>query len=288
MELITAKTIEPHDVGYGVHFNMPAQTYHESAGVNATFLKALDATTPLHIHEGDAKHFAQATADFGTSVHSGYLEPHEDIVDWAPFQTRTGKAFKEAHAAKAEDGRVLLTEPEHERYLGSVAALNNNKEMAWLREMDGTQTEVSMFVHDPLFDMQYKARADMIHPEKGYLVDVKTTTSADPRNFQKAIWDYGYHVQMAFYAYVSRLAGYEVNTWAIFAVEKTQPHATHIYRFSDEVKEYANEEMFRLLQLARDDIDSEKPTTGWPTYTEVKLPRWIKIKQEMKEQNNVV
>ena len=288
MELITAKTIEPHNVTYGVHLNMPAHIYHQSDGVNATFLKALGTTTPLHIHEGDPKNFAQATADFGTAVHSGYLEPHEDIVDWAPFLTRTGKAFKEAHAEKAAEGRVLLTEPEHERYLGAVAALHSNKDMAWLRDMDGTQTEVSMFVHDPLFDMQYKTRADIIHPEKGYLVDVKTTTSADPRNFQKAIFDYGYHIQMAFYAYVSGLAGYEVDTLAIFAVEKTQPHATHIYRFSDELKEYANQEMFRLLQLARDDIDSEKPTTGWPTYTEVTLPRWLKIKQEEKEQNNVI
>jgi len=65
----------------------------------------------------------------------------------------------------------------------------------------------------------------------------------------------------------------DVEKWAIFWAEKKPPFATHITVFSEEAKEFARQELHRLLAKVKADIETEEPTTGWPVWTSIEPPK---------------
>ena len=60
------------------------------------------------------------------------------------------------------------------------------------------QTELSYF-WDDLGTIKGKCRPDWISDDGSIVVDVKTTTDASPRGFQKSISTWGYHLQLGWY-----------------------------------------------------------------------------------------
>ena len=63
------------------------------------------------------------------------------------------------------------------------------------------QAEHSIYWHDDATGVRLRCRPDFITEGLGrtICIDYKTATSANPRQFQRAVQDYGYHCQQAFY-----------------------------------------------------------------------------------------
>ena len=113
-----------------------------------------------------------------------------------------------------------------------------------------------------------KARVDWL--TKGdSIVDLKTTNSAEPRDFywQKII-KMRYFVQAAFYLDICNLVGLPMRFFTILAIEKTPPYLISCHQLTDELIQRGREEYIRLLgkfvECKRENV--------WPGYPPILHP----------------
>ena len=279
--------IEPDGIEYGIHKGLSEELYFRASAVNATFVKAFSKpeNTMLHLKSGTSeKAIAASTAAIGTMVHASVLENRDVEFEMWSGQTRQA-GFKAREAELAQEGKKLLTPKEYDAALGAIGSVRNCKPMRWFLDHPHTEKELSIFVKEPVYDMTLKARADAYNRENGYLVDLKTCASAAPEVFVKAVYDYGYDLQFAFYERAAQLAGLPVKQWSIFCVEKKAPFATNIFTFGEEAKEIARANLERLLVKIQADINDGNQTTGWPEFTIIEPPAWKKLQFDNFKEN---
>lgn len=139
--------------------------------------------------------------DLGHGAHKLILGAGPELVvvdadDWRTKAAREAKA--EAHAA----GLTPLLVAEHEQIQAMAAALREHPIAGSLFRPGEGWPEASLFWRDLQTGVMLRGRLDWL-PERNngrmILPDYKTTRSADPERLQRAIADYGYHTQGAWY-----------------------------------------------------------------------------------------
>ena len=86
-----------------------------------------------------------------------------------------------------------------------------------------------MFWRDSEFGVWCRTRPDYLPPHRRYLVDYKTSVSADPREFGRRMLDYGYHQQAAWYLDgVQAVTGDLPERFAFVVQEKTPPYLVSV------------------------------------------------------------
>lgn len=136
----------------------------------------------------------------GRLIHLGILEPHKlddqfEIVDVA---TKTTKLWKDrvAHHAGTGTGKTCVTRKEYNDATKSIDAfLRNDKAVQYL---NGSEFEIPMV--DAVLGYPFRAKADIINREKGFIADIKTTS--DLRAFPYSAKKYSYDLQAALYCYM--------------------------------------------------------------------------------------
>ena len=160
------------------------------------------------------------------------------------------------------------------------ASVMRNETAAKLINTSG-ETEVSFFWKDKETDVKCKARLDKIIPDykgKSVIVDVKTTTDASPAAFEKAMVNYGYHRQAAWYSHaVANNDRKSPALYIIIACEKTPPYDSACYLISRKVLKTGWDECRQAVNIYKSCINSET----WPGYpdglVELSLPKWYAI-----------
>jgi hypothetical protein len=183
------------------------------------------------VKEGRA--FALAVGD---ATHKAILEPHMwDEDTWhqhwqlSPTESLTSKMALEA---QLEDPMRRLITPE----IVDIArrcrdAVWKHKRAAQLLLMEG-DSEVSVEVWDPEMQCRRKIRIDRLPRDKGApIVDIKTMRGKlTPRNVRKSVYEFGYHVQDAFYTdTLAMLEGAPRPGFEIIAVTKTAPFIARVF-----------------------------------------------------------
>ena len=160
---------------------------------------------------------------FGRLVHLLALEPHlADTTYLVSEETdRRRKAYKEDKVKAEEQGL------EFDRAYEVATAVHSNPLFA--AQFPGSTVEIGMAVQDPLHGLRLKGKYDMLTGD-GVMVDVKTTDSLRRRDIERTIAQYNYHVQMALYWRILRLAWPEYaefpTAMAWLFVCKSAPHET--------------------------------------------------------------
>jgi hypothetical protein len=135
--------------------------------------------------------------DEGSYAHSLILEPHkiEEEYRFFPGFSKRGKEwdeFKESHK-----GFYILSKAQKVRTEDLVQGYHNNEVAKTL--MIGTDKELTCLVE--IDGVKIKVRADAIHLDAGYIVDVKTTGfSAEHGSFKMTIKQFGYDLSAALYS----------------------------------------------------------------------------------------
>lgn len=266
-------TIEP-----GIYYDISNEAYHASDGVSASQIKAAVKRSLLHMKMGKGHAMAQATADQGSAVHAGVLEPEKDLVDCIDVTARRGDAWKTPSEKSRAKGNIPLPVADYERYQFSCKALFDDEYIGPILTDERRVTEASIFAVHPRTGILLKARPDLFIQERSLLVDVKTTTNAKPKDWIKAFYDFQYDLQAYYYQLVARLAGVNCNNFAFAVVEKDAPYATHLFRVTPEVMGRAETIVERCLDEMLADWNNPKPSTGWPAFTDIYLPNWLKSK----------
>ena len=228
---------------------------------------------------------AKAMAD-GTAVHAFFLERDKFDTDFVikpadmRLNTKAGKEWAQEHQSKiiidSELGDNLF---EMEKsFMDSPAKL--------IHDIKG-QTELSYF-WDDLGTIKGKCRPDWISDDGEIVVDVKTTTDASPRGFQKSISNWGYHLQLGWYLRGLRKLGLPAEQFIFIAIEKTPPFCVGVYRADQDMINFAMKELDQLMPEIQTAMVSNEFPDYTPEITSIGLPPWMIDKKEQQPEHEEV
>lgn len=280
-----------------VFTELARQGYDELQGWNASLLKVAITRSPAHAWAAFRDPNRPAGKDsaafrIGTMLHQALLEPEA----WEQLQPcshgSTTKAFKEAVAKAAEDGRTLVQAGEHELASAMATSIRRHAVLGNLFTAEHRRlNELTLHWADQVTGHQCKARLDAVRisAEEITILDLKTTVDAGLLEFGRSAASFGYILQAAFYAdglfHCARaleaaiglaegeLIGRSI-AFEFVAVEKEPPHLVARYRLTTDQAAMGRRLYRRALELvtAADELDY------WPGYDiasqPLELPNW--------------
>lgn len=265
----------------GIHLDVPDSTYHKWDLCSSTRLRLLEEKTPLHVNH--AVNFPDAwdspAKQLGRAVHCLVLEPRKWATRFAqaPECDRRTKEGKQLWAdfCTLNEGREIVRsdvgQVAQEMAL-SVDSCRDAKSILMKAEV----REVSIVTK--LGGVPFKARLDA-HGED-IIVDLKTTRSASPAEFERSIVNYGYGLQAAAYMRAADSVGLKVRHFCFICVESEPPHAVAVYRLKDEVIDLFDARLATLVARYGECL----LTRRWPGYAdevrEIGIPAWFQRRLE--------
>lgn len=264
----------------GVH-DISIDAYHSSAGFSRSQIVEF-ARSPLHFWhaafnpEREKPVYAKIIRkenklEFGNAVHTYMLEPELFDANYyvAPkmnLNTNVGKAMLE-EAKIAANGRYIICETAYDSMCRMRKSMEScEKTMAVLKNMD---FEKSIYYQDPLTELQLKARPDALRKDLSFVVDLKTTESAEIKDFTRSVFKFSYHIQCAMIQQACEVIfGETIEHFLFLCVEKTPPYAYAVHRLDDCVIDYARQQLKNMLIGISTCIDNE----FFPSYAPATIP----------------
>jgi len=260
-------------------FDMPEALYHADLSLAPQLGRSLSSTGAKALLDCPARFAYQRehpvikdAYDFGSVAHQRILGGGAEVVVIEADSWRTNAA-KEARDEARANGHTPILRDDSDRADALVAAVMTHP-IAGAIFAAGGDAEQSLYWIDEATGVTCRGRVDYIHPRA--LVDLKTTVNASSPKFSRALVDYGYALQAAWYS-----EGYEALTgiplpFVHVVVEKEPPHLVAVYQVDLDALAYgaAKAHEARL-------IFAECESTGvWPGYSPdielVSLPAWAR------------
>ena len=210
---------------------------------------------------------------FGSLVHAMVLEPESVAGIYCKEEhegdhlNKNSKAYKEARKQflQENEGKTIISKGDWQR--AEMMAEQVNLIAGGL--LHNGVAEHSCFAVDEA-GIGRKCRPDYYIEHAGIVIDLKTTRSYKPYEFQKTIHEYRYHRQAAWYLDALRLAGKPAETFIIIAVDKNSPYTPVVYQMDDESIEVGRRAYGRLL----DSWKRYKETGTAEVVKSISLPKW--------------
>lgn len=218
----------------------------------------------------------------GAAFHKLALEPEtfdEEYIPYPGYDRRT-KEGKQMYAEFLEEahGRTILTYDEMETIMGMVKSLMANPTAKKL--VENGQKEQSFFWTNARTNLELKCRPDIFLTGNGpdLIVDLKSTTSSETKNFTNECIRYGYDVQSSFYIEGLKTVYPDAEfTFMFIAVEKNPPYAVNVMEMDPEVVKYGQERFEALLVQYQEC----RASGNWYGYNgadgeinRIELPKW--------------
>ena len=272
--------------GPGVYQNVSFAEYCAWDAVNNSSLGPALKSGLHYRHAQDTPRPDTDAFKFGRLAHEGRLEPAAVLDKYAviPDLTRdivvkgeparnpkATKSYKERVAAWREenDGKEIVDQTEFDRMKGVLDALwSDERCREWFASMG--PVEVSILWNDPATGLRCKARIDKVVSDN-LLVDMKT--SRDAADFEKAVLNYGYDRQAAFYLDGWRAATGHFAQFAFAVVESEAPHGVRAAPASAGVIVSGRRKYQEALQVVAALKAGEAPT-GYEQPEQFDLPEW--------------
>lgn len=253
--------------------NIPKEVYFQTPGISVSSLKSFADCPAKYKAERDGliKREETAAMRFGTLLHALILEGREEYYvkpEGMNFASTAGKEWKLNHSDK-----IIITTDEHYQLERIESAVRKHKHAGSL--LQNGQSEVSLFGKDRETGMAIKGRADYITSNS--IVDIKTIHAADNRSCARAIADFNYHMQAAFYLELARQNGVDARDFYFIFIEKGDFPLINVRRLNQNAIDLGEIEYKKLLR----DLKQAQETDVWPDYSgtdeqpaEIDLPTW--------------
>ena len=215
--------------------DMSNEEYHAHPSISKSGLDLI-AKTPAHyyfekINENEElKRERTKSLDVGTAFHYLALEPGSfddhiaiDPDNW-PTKKECGRTIEEQRQEFADKhpGKIILRPGNMDNMHNMAQSIRNHPAARYLLQGKG-MVEPSIFAREMIHDVDCRVRPDWLR-EDGLIIDLKTTKDASPSGFDKAIWNYRYHVQAAFYMDMYEIAtGKKAAGFVLIPVENNPP-----------------------------------------------------------------
>ncbi len=229
---------------------VPDAVYHATQGIGSTKLKKFA--------EAPAKYKANIqlkskSMDMGSAVHIRVLQPeifNTTIACKPPWLSRNSNEYKDIAAAFPDV--TFLNECDYNAAIECSDALLKRYE----KFFSNGAAEISYWKRDEITQLIIKARIDYEH--ENLCVDLKTTITAAPGEFDRQASKYGYFLQDALYSMVTG-----IDNFAFIATETSESYLSTLNMFNQIdrglAKDYCNELLHRLSLCYKNDV--------WPGYT---------------------
>lgn len=263
----------------GIHRDVPHIAYHERK-VGVVSKSALDRIhrSPAHYRQWiDEPDESTPAMLFGSAFHCAALEPERYARDYpvkpdVDGRTREGKAALAAFREQLHERARGISAADAEAIDHMVAAVRSHRLVS--RMLSDGAAEVTISWSDKATGLRCKSRADYWIERHRTVIDLKTTDDASPREFERSIAKYRYHVQDALYRFGFDAVDEPLEHFILVAVEKTAPWAVGVYELDAET-------IGRGYFAARQDMDVMAEclkTDTWPGYPanilQLSLPPW--------------
>lgn len=274
----------------GIHAGIPEDVYHnDQTSLSHSGAKLLlPPSCPAKFRAAqDGPPVVKRVWDYGHVVHTLVLGEGLDLavldpavhglkkdgsVADSPRATATWKAAEQEARAR---GAVPVSRADFEQ-AQDMAAVVQTHPVASKLFADG-MPELSLYAPDPVTGTTLRARIDWLTMLGGRvtMVDYKTCDDASPERFGRRAYDYGYHLQRAWYSYVGALCDVDPDADFVFVCqEKTWPYLVSVIRLEPAALALGIDQMRRAIDLYTDCTASNV----WPGFEEVihtaSLPVW--------------
>lgn len=268
---------------FGAHAGIPMEEYLTMDAAGNSDLTNMHRSAAYCDYQRTQVSTMTPATSWGVALHARVLEPHlyETTVGILPedtnLRTKDGRAFK----AQLEGSReVVLTKAEGDRVELAAQSVFACPSANLLLNAQGP-VEQTIVVADPLTGCPLKIRPDKLIPQKGIVLDLKTTRMPSQRAFTKQAFDLSYDRKMAFYRFVMNQLGligpasaYEYGV--VIAVQNTEPFETCVYAIGGETLEVADASWRQDLNLFAECRESGVWPAFSPEIQTLELPKWAR------------
>jgi hypothetical protein len=265
-------------------YDLPDEVYHADPVPGGSLSvsgarKLLPPSCPARFrYERDNPPAPKAVFDLGHAAHRLVLDAGPDIVvvdagDWRTKVARTAR--DEAHAA----GAVPLLAADYEQVQAMAAALREHPIASALLRPDTGRPEQTLVWVDAGTKVWRRARLDWYpYPGSGRLIvpDYKTCRSAAPDDLQRAISEYGYHQQAAWYLDGIKALGLAEDPQFVLVFQETSAPYLVTVAQPDRTALRIGAHLNRVaLMTYRECVAADR----WPGYSDdvelIQLPAWV-------------
>lgn len=261
-------------------YEIEEDVYHASPALSKSDLDLINQS-PAHYKWAKANPVEPTRAmRLGSAMHRALLEPNrfQELYVRLPDDYKTSDSQKaEKWVAENAPGKLALSANEFQETGLLIESLWSNRDAAIL--LKGAKEQSVFWNYQQAQTggvVPCRARIDVANTD-GFLVDVKKCRDASPRGFERAMGEYRYHVQAAWYRYGWREASGEhaPRDFVFVAVEAQAPYAVGVYEVDVASMEYAGAEIAKNVNTYAHALK----TNQWQGYTGqdrqfVSLPTW--------------
>lgn len=277
--------VPPND---GIYSRVPEEVYHgDPTSLSSSGARTLVNTTAEQFYyELHQPPKPKPQYDFGHAAHKmvlgegGQIKVLDPAVhglkeDGKPSLKPTATAmWKKAEAKARAEGKAVITKEQMKTAQLMAGRVFEHPLAAKL--MARGSAEMSGYWHDDETKVRLRFRADWITDglPRTICVDYKSAISANPRHFERSVFDYGYHQQQAWYEDGLAEMGITDVGFLFIVQQKTQPFSVSVCQIKPE-----HVELGRQLNRKAVRLFAECESTGvWPGFEpvihEVGLSNW--------------
>lgn len=266
---------------------LSAEDYHaDKTSISSSGLRALlPPGCPAQFkYDRDHPQAPKREFDLGNAVHAEVLGEGHDIVevDFPNYLKGDARAVRDAAYAA---GKVPLLPKEKQQVDDMAAAIRQHPLAGPLLAPGSGVAERSLYWTDPATGVRCRVRPDWLKqlPGMTLAVDLKTTKDANPEAVSRAIRDYSYHQQDAFYTDGIWAALQPEDVRFIFVFQsKTAPYLVTVRELADQDRDIGRARNERALRIYADCTANDE----WPDWTgpvdqipQIGMPSWDTLRQ---------
>ena len=234
------------------------EQYHSNDAISSSGLKSIWKNSFSVKDYLNEKYTPSKAFEIGTAIHTlclegrkAYDEQNYIIKEKIDRRTKVGKTAMEDHVAKSK-GRTIIEFNDHYMIEELFKNFNRNK-----KAVEYCQGSIELSHYTDCEGILVKVRPDCINEEKNFISDIKTTQSANPKDFKREIYKYGYHLQAAFY---SDMLNIPAENFRFIAMQKTFPFTVEVYALSDDTIQRGRDAYQKALKHWREYLQTGIPT----------------------------
>lgn len=272
----------------GVYYDVPNGEYHkglievaDKSGVkvkplSSTGAKVLVKDSPADYLWSLQNRVEKKAFDLGSAAHELILEGGLKTVEVYQFDSWRSKQARTARDECYAAGGVPMLEHELDAAYKMADAVKRHQRASALLT-DG-RPEVSALVWDEEYQIHFQVRFDWLRND-GLIVDLKTAREANPREFNRSIATFSYHLQASLYLRAAEILGLggQRFTWVI--VQNADPYHVSVVEYSEIDRLIGDRIMHTALRKYADGIH----TGEWPAYDGIytsELPAWAEYEAD--------
>lgn len=276
----------------GAHADISHQRYIddpvEGGSLNSSAIKTLLLDCPLRYWLGSPlnpdrdpedhkKHYSMGSLIHdilllgGENIHKRY---HLLSPEWKDFRKKGAQEERDEAMAR---GLMVIKQADLDKAkeVASYALANPRINNIF----DGLETEQTLIWKCKETGVMCRVRFDGFNHEQLFGMDYKTSKSAQPREFSRAVGDYGYYIQAAMYMEgYKAVFGKELKKFWFIVQEIDQPEMMAAIELDNEALEWGK----LLFDAAKRKYAMCKEADDWPGYDrqthKIGLPGWISAK----------